>query len=70
MSFRIFRMPILLYGVEIDKDGNPWFAEFSGRRQDWKSRRQNRQSHEMGAAHCALLPRRIEIDTDGTIWFR
>ena len=58
------------YGVEIDKAGNAWFAEFADGGKIGIGGCQNSQDHRNGlrpAEHGR--PRRIEIDTDGTVWF-
>ena len=67
-EFTHFRETLSPYGVEIDKDGNAWFAEF-------------REGGEIGMANADTgkvtkfkpptpggWPRRIEIDHEGAIW--
>jgi len=67
-EFTHFRETLSPYGVEIDKDGNAWFAEF-------------RDGGDIGMANADTgkvtkfkpptpggWPRRIEIDHEGAIW--
>ena len=57
------------YGLVLDKDGNCWFAEFvpNGKigRVDAKTLRVTKWQPPTDDAR----PRRIQIDSDGTIWF-
>jgi len=57
------------YGVEIDKDGNPWFAEFQDEGKIGKVDAKTGKVTKWAPPTAHSWPRRIEIDTDGTIWF-
>jgi virginiamycin B lyase len=57
------------YGVEIDKDGNPWFAEFQDEGKIGKVDVKTGKVTKWAPPTPHSWPRRIEIDSDGTIWF-
>jgi virginiamycin B lyase len=57
------------YGVEIDKDGNPWFAEFDDNGEIGKVDAKTGKVTKWAPPTPRSWPRRIEIDSDGMIWF-
>jgi len=57
------------YGVEIDKDGNPWFAEFDDQGKIGKVDAKTGKVTKWAPPTPHSWPRRIEIDSDGMIWF-
>jgi virginiamycin B lyase len=57
------------YGVEVDKDGNPWFAEFSDDGKIGMVDAKTGKVTKWAPPTPHARPRRIEIDTDGTVWF-
>jgi virginiamycin B lyase len=57
------------YGLALDKDGNCWFAEFVPNGKIGKVDAKTLQVTKWQPPTPDARPRRIQIDTDGTIWF-
>jgi virginiamycin B lyase len=57
------------YGVEIDEAGNPWFAEFSENGKIGMVDAKTGKVTKWAPPTPRSWPRRIEIDTDGMVWF-
>jgi virginiamycin B lyase len=57
------------YGVEIDQDGNPWFAEFDSKGKIGMVDAKTGKVTKWAPPTKDGWPRRIEIDTDGAVWF-
>ena len=57
------------YGVEIDKAGNPWFAEFDSKGKIGMVDPKTGKVTKWAPPTKDGWPRRIEIDTDGIVWF-
>jgi virginiamycin B lyase len=68
-EFTHFRNVISPYGVEIDQDGNPWFAEFKEGGQIGKVESKTGKVTKWTPPTPHSWPRRIEIDSNGIIWF-
>ena len=67
-EFTHFREVISPYGVEIDKDGNPWFAEFRDGGAIGKVDAKTGKVSRWNPPTPNGWPRRIEIDSKGMIW--
>jgi virginiamycin B lyase len=57
------------YGLVLDKDGNCWFAEYVPNGKIGKVDAKTLQVTKWQPPTPDARPRRIQIDTDGTIWF-
>jgi virginiamycin B lyase len=57
------------YGVEIDKNGNPWFAEFDEKGKIGMVDAKTGKVTKWAPPTKDGWPRRIEIDSDGIVWF-
>src|SRR5579864_7169265 len=57
------------YGLALDKDGNCWFAEYVPNGKIGKVDAKTLQVTKWQPPTPDARPRRIQIDTDGTIWF-
>ena len=57
------------YGVEIDKAGNAWFAEFADNGEIGMVDAKTLKVTKWAPPTEHARPRRIELDTDGTVWF-
>ena len=57
------------YGVEIDKAGNAWFAEFTENGKIGMVDAKTSKITKWAPPTPGSRPRRIEIDTDGMVWF-
>jgi len=68
-EFKHFRDVISPYGIEIDKDGNAWFAEFKDGGKIGKAEAATGKVTKWDPPTPNGWPRRIEIDRNGMIWF-
>ena len=68
-EFKHFRDVISPYGIEIDKDGNAWFAEFKDGGKIGKAEAATGKVTKWDPPTPNGWPRRIEIDRNGIIWF-
>jgi virginiamycin B lyase len=68
-EFSHFRDTYSPYGVEIDTDGNPWFAEFDDQGKIGKVDAKTGKVTKWAPPTPHSWPRRIEIDSDGMVWF-
>ncbi len=57
------------YGVALDKDGNCWFAEYTKDGKIGKVDGKTLKITKWAPPTPDARPRRIQVDTDGTIWF-
>src|SRR5882757_4026158 len=57
------------YGVEMDKTGNPWFAEFDEKGKIGMVDAKTGKVTKWAPPTKDGWPRRIEIDNDGMVWF-
>jgi virginiamycin B lyase len=57
------------YGVELDKSGNVWFAEFYPKGEIGMVDAKTNKVTKWDPPTKGGWPRRIEIDDDGTVWF-
>ena len=67
-EFTHFREVLSPYGVEIDKDGNPWFAEFRDGGAIGKVDTKTGKVTKWNPPTPNGWPRRIEIDSNGMVW--
>jgi virginiamycin B lyase len=56
------------YGIVIDSEGNPWFAEFSQTGKFGKVDQKTGKVHKWAPLTPGGWPRRIEIDSKGIVW--
>ena len=68
-EFTHFRDVQSPYGVEIDKQGNPWFAEFRDGGAIGKVDSKTGKVYKWNPPTPNGWPRRIEIDSNGIVWF-
>ena len=68
-EFTHFRDVISPYGIVIDKEGNPWFAEFNDAGQIGKVDAKTGKVTKFAQPTPKSWPRRIAIDSEGIIWF-
>ncbi len=68
-EFSHFQETFSPYGVEFDKDGNPWFAEFYPKGMIGKVDAKTGKVTKWQQPTKDGWPRRIEIDSDGIVWF-
>jgi virginiamycin B lyase len=57
------------YGIELDKNGNAWFAEFYPKGEIGMVDAKTYKVTKWDPPTKGGWPRRIEIDSDGTVWF-
>ncbi len=57
------------YGIVIDKEGNPWFAEFRPDGKIGKVDAKTGKITKWAPPTKDARPRRIQIDSDGIVWF-
>jgi virginiamycin B lyase len=57
------------YGLALDKDGNCWFAEYASNGQIGKVDAKTLKVTKWVLPTADARPRRIQIDSDGTVWF-
>jgi virginiamycin B lyase len=58
-----------VYGLALDKDGNCWFAEYALNGEIGKVDAKTLKVTKWPLPTADGRPRRIQIDTDGTVWF-
>jgi virginiamycin B lyase len=57
------------YGIALDQDGNTWFAELRKDGRIGKVDAKTLQVTKYQPPTATGFPRRIQVDTDGTVWF-
>src|SRR5712671_2169461 len=57
------------YGIALDKDGNTWFAELRRDGRIGKVDAKTLQVTKYQPPTATGFPRRIQVDTDGVVWF-
>jgi len=58
-----------VYGIALAPDGNVWFAEFGGNHRIGRANPKTMQIQEWTPPTAGAKPRRIQVDTDGTVYF-
>jgi len=67
-EFNHFNDVVSPYGVVIDTDGNPWFAEFSTTGKFGKVDQKTGKVYKWAPLTQGGWPRRVEIDSKGIVW--
>jgi len=68
-SFTQFKDVPSVYGLALDKDGNCWFAEYVPNGKIGKVDAKTLKVTKWTVPTPDARPRRIQVDTDGTVWF-